>query len=370
MSTPLPDDHREKWTYKKHTRSKHDVLHYYLDLWTKIVSNENFSIRVFDCFAGRGDYYDTEGAEAKPLTHVSTEAEFPGSPQIILDAVAKHSGRFKSAECYFMEPQLQNRGDLEQYVDATSTPSNVNPQVVDARFPDDVVEGIEETGGWQGFAFFFIDPFNIKFLDYDTIVEIAETSRFECLITLMTGQLIRWQESETHQEGYRTLYGLDDWREQLESYVPDNLETREAEFYCERLEENGPEYTLAYMTAEGDSSRLKYHQVFTTNNEKGLESMKESMTRCGADFTLAYAPERAEISHDQQTFTGGSYMTEEERAKSWLLSRFAGETLSFDQVVKRAVDERRYADSVDHIELPLTHPVERESAFSMRGQFS
>lgn len=346
MSTQLPDDHIEKWTYKKHTRSKHDVLHYYLDVWTKIVSDENFSLRVFDCFAGRGDYYETEGAEAKPLDCISTDADFPGSPQIILDAVGKHSDRFKSAECYFMEPKDQNRADLEQNIEATSRPDDVNPHIIDGKFPDDILEGISVTGGRQGFAFFFIDPFNIKFLDYDTIVDIAGTSRFECLITLMTGQLIRWQDSDTHQEGYRSLYGLDDWKDRLEDYVPEHLETREAEFYCNRLEENGPEHTLAYMTAEGDSPRLKYHQVFTTNDEKGLESMKESMTRCGADFTLAYAPERAEISHEQQTFVGGNYMTEEERAKSWLLSRFAGESLTFDDVVRRALDERRYADSL------------------------
>lgn len=346
MSEPLPDDHEEKWTYKKHTRSKHDVLHYYLKVWTSIVSDSRYSLRVFDCFAGRGDYYDSDGASPKTLDNISTEAEYPGSPQIILDAVSEHGDKFKSAECYFMEPADENRRDLEQNLAATDYPSNVNPYIKNGRFPDNILDIVSDSGGRSGFALFFIDPFNIKFLDYDTIIDISSTDRFDCLITLMTGQLIRWQDSESHQQGYENLYGLSDWKERLETFEPEDISTREAEFYCKRLEENGPENTLAYMTTEGDSKRLKYHQVFTSNADEGLEAMKESMTRCGSDFTLAYAPKRAEISHSQQTLTGGEYMTEEERAKSWILSRFASEQITFDDLVKKAIAERRYADSL------------------------
>lgn len=346
MGEPLPDDHVEKWTYKKHTKSKHDVLHYYLKVWTSIVSDERFSLRIFDCFAGRGDYYDSDGATPKSLDNISSEADYPGSPQIILDAVSEHNNKFKSAECYFLEPTEENRIDLEDNLEATDHPSNVNPHIINGRFPDDILDVVSSSNARSGFALFFIDPFNIKFLDYDSIVDISSTNRFECLITLMTGQLIRWQDSSSHKKGYKNLYGLPNWKERLESYVPNDISTREAEFYCERLEEKGPNHTLAYMTTEGDSRRLKYHQVFTSNSDKGLEVMKESMTRCGSDFTLAYAPKRSEISHEQQTFTGGDYLTEEERAKSWILSRFADKILTFDEVVTKAIAERRYADSL------------------------
>ena len=61
----LADDDDEKWIYRKHTRAKHDVLKYYVDVWTRIVSEEDRTLRLFDCFAGRGDYVRSVGA--KPI---------------------------------------------------------------------------------------------------------------------------------------------------------------------------------------------------------------------------------------------------------------------------------------------------------------
>lgn len=350
--SPKPDDHPKKWVYQLHTRAKHDVLHYYLKIWASIVSKQKYSLRIFDCFAGRGSYYEADGAEPKPLENISTGVDIPGSPQIMMDAVSEHADKFKSAECYFLEPNDNNRADLEDALKVTDTPDNVNPYPVDGKFPDNIRPLIGKTGGWEGFAFFFIDPYNIKHLDYETITRIAGhsdwTGGFECLITLMTGQLIRWQDSESHQGGYETLFGTSDWRQDLRKYNPDQLETREAEYYCERLMQNGPKHTLAYMTTEGESRKLKYHLVFTTNSEAGLEKMKDSMYHQGTDYALAYAPKRSEVSFEQTGlahFQQDNRLTESDLAKSHILARFAGETVTFDEVVGRAVTERPYAES-------------------------
>lgn len=345
-SSPLPDDHEDKWVYRKHTRAKHEVLHYYLKVWTSIVSNPRYTIRVFDCFAGRGDYVDSEGAPPILLDNITSEATYPGSPVLTIDAVSEHADKFKSAECFFIEPNHRNREILQDTLALTSFPDNVHPRVRNNQFPDNILDIIQETGENGGFAFFFIDPYNIKDLDYDTITTIARTDRFDCLITVMTGQIIRWQDSESHQEGFKQFYGIPDWRERLEKYVPEELTTREAEFYCKRLEENGPEYTLAYMTTDGDSRQLKYHLTFTTNSDRGIEAMKESMMRCGGDYTLAYAPARTELQHGQQTFNSGTYLTDEERVKAWLLSRFAGEEITFDEVVRRSLTEQVYEEAL------------------------
>lgn len=344
--TPLPDDHEEKWVYKKHTRAKHEVLHYYLKVWTSITSNPDYDLRIFDCFAGRGDYVDSDGADPIQLENISSEASFPGSPVLMLDAVSEHADKFRNADCYFIEPDEGNRECLHDTINDTGYPGNVNPHILNKRFPDDINEVLRESGGRKGFAFFFIDPFNIKFLEYDTISDLAGTDMFDCLITVMTKQLIRWQNSEAHQEGYARFFGLDDWRTQLVEFVPEELTTREAEFYCTRLEESGPNHTLAYMTTDGDTRELKYHLVFTSNAKEGISAMKSSMIHCGGDYTLAYAPQRSEVSHEQQTFVGGKYLSDEERAKAWLLSRFGGEEIEFGDIWHRAATERRYEEKL------------------------
>lgn len=347
--TTYRDDHPEKWTYQSHTRAKHDILAYYLDTWTRIVSDSRFKIRIFDCFAGRGDYEDSDGASPVPLEYINSSADYPGSPLIILDQLAQHTSLYKEAECYFIEPNDNNREDLESKLEGVSElPKDIQYEVVHEEFQnvDDFISG---KVGWDGFAFFFIDPFGLKDLDFQTVTRVASTSRFDCLITLMTKELIRWQESDGHQEAFETLYGTSEWKEQLQQFEPDKLQTAEAEFYCNRLENHGIGFTLAYMTTRSDSIELVYDLIFTTNNLRGVDAMKESMARCGSDYALAYAPERADIGGMEQTkLVGGQLMTEEKTAKSYLVTRFAGEELTFDEVVKRTLEDpdRRYARSL------------------------
>lgn len=172
---PLPDEDEGKWVYKKHTRASHEVLHYYLKVWTSIVSKRRHDLRIFDCFAGRGDYVDTDDAEPIDLENISSEASFPGSPVLMLNAVSEHADKFKSAECYLMEPVDDNRAVLQETLAQTSHPDNVKPEICDSRFPEDMHGLLKETGDRREFAFFFIDPFNIKHLDYTTITDIART---------------------------------------------------------------------------------------------------------------------------------------------------------------------------------------------------
>lgn len=349
---PLPDDHDDKWEYQQHTRAKHEVLHYYLDVWTRIVSDPRYPLRIYDCFAGRGDYADSDGADPIPLRNIDTDVDYPGSPLIMLDAVCEHQELFRNAELYFLEPNDTNRDELQSNLATVEgLPDNVNTNVVDEEFADGIRRVISSSGGWGDFGFFFMDPFGLKALDYHEVSRITSTSRFDCLITLMTKELIRWQSSSGHNETFETLYGTSSWREDLENYQPEQLETAEAEYYCDRLESGGTDYTLAYMTTRGDSRELMYDLVFTTNDPKGLDAMRESMMRCGSNYALAYAPERSDIGGPEQAkLTGGQMLTEENRAKSYLMTRFAGEELSFDDMVLKVFEDpgRRYADSLRH----------------------
>lgn len=342
----LSDDDPEKWTYEEHTRAKHEVLSYYFEVWTKIVSTEERTLQVFDCFAGRGNY---EEGDANPfqLSNINSEAEYPGSPLILIDELAGLNHLFDKANCYFIEPMSNNRSTLKTTLNETDgIPENVDYEVFDAKFEDDISDIIREAAAWRDFGFFFIDPFGLKPLDYEQVTTVAATPGFDCIITLMTKELIRWQESETHEKAFETLYGTEEWKTELSEFKPEHLETAEAEYYCSKLEEGGVEFPLAYMTTRGDSRELMYDLVFTTNDGKGLEAMKGSLARCGTEYTLAFAPQRTDITEEEQaTLAPGGVMTEEKKAKSYLLTRFAGESYEFGELVQTIFrdPERRYA---------------------------
>lgn len=348
--TPKPDDHPAKWIYQEHTREKHNVLSYYLKVWASITSSSNQKLRVFDCFAGRGGYTGSDDTEPFPLTNIEVDIEYPGSPLIILDALAEHDHNFREVEAIFLEPNNANRGDLQEHLDQVSGElSNIDYSISDQTFQNGIEAEINDSGGWGGFALFFMDPFGIKDLDYDVVSEVTSSPRFDCIITLMTKELIRWQESGSHEESFKTLYGTEEWLSELQSYEANHLETEEAEYYCKRLEDGGTEYTLAYMTTRGDTKQLMYDLVMTTNNSRGLEAMKESVTRCGSEYALAYAPERSDIGGPEQATLGSSgIMTEAKRAKSYLLTRFAGKEMEFDELVRKVFEdpERLYAESL------------------------
>ncbi len=344
---PRPDDADQKWEYQAHTKAKHEILRYYLTNWTRIVSHPEYDLRLFDCFAGRGNYEgSSDGTEPYELKTIDSPVEYPGSPQIMLDVLLDHDHLFNEANLILIEPNKKNREILKKSLrDAESRSENVNIIFKAGKFQNKTREALRETGGKRGFAFFLMDPFGIKPLEYDLVSEICSTDRFDTLITLMTKELIRWQDSEKHQDSFETLYGTPSWKEKLHQYQAKNLHDKEAEFYCHRLEEAGVENTLAYMTTKGDDRSLMYHLVFTTNDERGMDAMKESMLRCGTAYTLAYAPERGEVHGGQTGLNnwgngGTEYLSEEESAKSYMLTQFAGKVMPFQDIVTKLAAKR------------------------------
>jgi len=343
-----PHEDDEMWIYKKHTRAKHEVLQYYLDIWIKKVSNERRTLRVFDCFAGRGDYVDSKDADPIDLDTISTSADYPGSPLVILDKASEYSHLFDSVECYFFEPKSGNREDLKKNLEGTEgDASNVHTNVIPEKFEEGVIKTIRQNGGFSGFGFFFIDPFGIQSIPFSIISKITSTPKFDCIINLQTGHLVPWSGGEDYEKTNEIVYGTANARDEIESMEVDDPITAEAEYYCHRLEEAGTEYTIDYMLTEGTSRNLKYHHIFTSNSEHGFKHMRDAMMYCGTKYTLAYAPERPEFHGDRQaTLAGGHMLTEAEKAKGYLLSKFAAKSLTFDELVKQCYIDRPRSKSL------------------------
>ncbi len=344
MSGPVKsDDADEKWEgYPGHTRAKHELVQYYLDIWFRKLGRSGRKMRVFDCFAGRGKYYLKKDDRPLYLQNIESASNCSGSPQLILDTAVERAGQVGEIECIFIEKEQKNAEILrENLPPRSSLPENVDYNVVEGRFQEKTIQLVRRTGGWSGPGFFFIDPFGYKPLEYDLVTRLASKDKFEIFVNLMASQVIRWEDAEKHHSALENLFGTKDWHTELEEHQPEHWNDNEVSYYCQRLRENGPDHTLAYLVTEEDTEAMKYYLVFGTNSKHGVEKMHDSMQNCGIG-EYAYAPERTNIHKEQRGLGSFTEKQRREDLKEQLLENFAGESISFDELVRNFITENDY----------------------------
>jgi three-Cys-motif partner protein len=341
MEDPVkPDDADNKWKgYHGHTQAKHRLLRYYLNPWLRKLSSSGDKLRIFDCFSGRGDYLGEKTADPLPLETIETKAEVPGSPQIILDRAVEHAELAEEIECVFIEKEEKNADILRTNLPPESDLSNsVSYDICVGKFQEETIQEVKKRGGWGLPTFFFIDPFGYSQLEYEVVTELARHDRCEVLINLMASEVIRWQDVEKHQDALKRPFGTSSWREKMEKFSSPHLDHDEVGYYCERLMQEGPDETVAYLVTEEDSKSMKYYLVFGTNHPSGLEIMREAMNQCGPG-KFAYAPNDPKKSKDQAGLN--QFGRNEVREK--LKSLFSGRGLSFNALVEEYVQEETYS---------------------------
>ncbi|RLM83673.1 three-Cys-motif partner protein TcmP [Halobellus sp. Atlit-38R] len=344
---PLSDHNDKKWVYRPHTKAKHEVLGKYLMPWTNKLTSYNLQaeqenkVRVVDCFAGRGSYADSEGADPLDLEHLQTPAEYPGSPQLILDRLTDRKNQFDTAECVFIEADKTNYNILKETLEnTTGIAENISRSYFNGKFQNAVLDIVESTQGDDCPTFFFIDPFGFRSLDYNVVTEIGSTPQFEFLITFMSRDMNRFLQSDDHQEALNTVFGTNNWASAIEAYDPKNWIPL-VEYYTDRLEENGPQKTFEYMISEPETTQTIYYLVFGTNHPNGLKTMREVMNHCGTG-EFAYAPKQPEYDREQARLPGTGEPTEQ-----FLLDRFGEYIITFKKLVEISSNERKYSDDTE-----------------------
>jgi three-Cys-motif partner protein len=346
---PLDDDDDDKWIYKPHTAAKHEVYQKYLFPWINklTTANENYGhlnkIRLVDCFAGRGSYVDTQNTEPVNLEHLTTPAQYPGSPQLILDRATDRSDQFEIAECIFIEKNGTNYDILTDTLQETSgVAENIEVTKRNGAWQDVILDILEETGGDQFPTLFFIDPFGFQSLDYDVITEISSRDRHEFLITFMQRDINRFFEVEDHQSAIESVFGNSKFQEEVSKYETENWEDL-VEYYTDKLEETGPKHTFEYMITEPNSKQTIYYLVFGTNSKHGLHVMREVMAGCGTGG-FAYAPRHPDPDFDRSQQTLGVGL---EDTKNHLTNRFAGYRIEFGDMVETCTEEQKYGSDTE-----------------------
>jgi three-Cys-motif partner protein len=363
---PLADDDDDKWVYRPHTAAKHEVLGKYLTPWVNKLTSYNLAAdnpnktRVVDCFAGRGSYVDTDSTEPIDLESVSTPAEIPGSPQLILDRLTNRADQFDSAECVFIEANSTNYETLSETIAGTTGyADNISIRCEHGEFQNTVLDVVENLDGSDCPTFFFIDPFGFSSLDYDVVTKIGSTPQFEFLITFMSRDMNRFLESEDHEEALNTVFGNETWRNEIGEYDSTNWVPL-VEYYTDRLEANGPDETFEYMISEPETTQTIYYLVYGTNHPEGLRTMREVMSYCGTG-KFAYAPKQPEYDRNQARLFGGG-----DETKQFLQDRFEEYIVTFDKLVETCTEERRYQDATEADYREALRELEQEGAVDIQ----
>lgn len=350
MPGVLDDSDEEKWIYREHTAAKHEVYQKYLTPWTYKLANYNREyrsrrnkLRVVDCFAGRGSYVDAEDCEGVDLECIDTPVKYPGSPQIILDRLTKHSGKFDAAEAVFIEKDGSNYERLTENLDVLSgVADNVHTDPIQGKFQEEILD-VVDTDGNDYPTLFFIDPFGFKALDYDVITEIANTPQFDFLLTFMSRDINRFFENEEHEVAIQRMFGEKNYKSKVGDYDAENWEPL-VEYYTDRLEESGTEHTFEYLITEPDSTQVIYYLVFGSNNYEGYKTMREVMYNCGTG-SFGYAPQ--DIDHDRNQSGLNQWVDGKSDVEDYLRNNFEYQRIEYSELVRRCINDREYADSAE-----------------------
>lgn len=339
----LSDSDDEKWIYREHTAAKHEVYQKYLTPWTYKLSSWNDKLRVVDCFAGRGSYVRAEDCSGVELEEISTPTDLPGSPQIILDRLTKHSDKFEKAESVFIEANKQNHQDLYDNIsETTGIADNISKKCVHGEFQNEILD-IVSTDGDDCPTLFFIDPFGFKSLDYEVITKIGATDQFEMIITFMSRDINRFLENEDHSDAMETTFGTSNYIDEVGDFDAENWEPL-VEYYTNRIEGVGPEMTFEYLITEPDTRQTVYYLVFGTNHPNGLKTMRDVMNICGTG-NFGYAPKI--VDHDREQSGLAAFTSGMEATKEFLVDSFGEYRIEFRKMVEMCYKMRKYEDDVE-----------------------
>jgi len=319
----LPDHDPRKWVYEAHTRVKHVVLEKYLKAWVSILGSQNPRICYFDGFAGKGRY--PSGEEGSPVIAMRVAEEICSL------------GRAREVVCVFIERDPENCADLQRAV-AEARQRYPSVRVLDpilGEFADEISNILRQVKARLAPSFFFIDPFGWSGVPFDLVKEIMNLRRTEVFFTFMVRDIARFLDYPPSHHTLTGLFGTDKWQ-QFANLPFKQRSIALLNLYINQVRaEASVKFAIPFRVCEDIARRDLYYLVHATNNFKGLRVMKSVMYKAGQTMPFAY------LGLDERPGQLRLFSVDEENVRALqkeLPNRFAGRTLSFDQILEESWD--------------------------------
>jgi len=324
------DSAPEKWIYREHTRVKHEILRKYLPAWLTILGKYHPRLCYFDGFAGRGEYLGEHGER------------FPGSPLIAMQIAEEliEQKKVKEVVPIFIEKDPHNFANLQAVLKANKSqfPHVGEPIFANEEFVKVISDVLQKVGPQLAPSFFFIDPFGFSGVPFSTIKGILSIPRTEIFFAFMIRDINRFLAERHLWPVFDELYGTSEWRTFLDE--PDR-ERSLRELYTQQLrDEAKAKYTWDFRVCADERMQTIYYLIHATKHFKGLKLMKGILYRQGAGGMFAYlGPQDSTIRYQTRMFDDDI-----PSLKKFLVSRFSGETLAYNQVLEQSYMDTPFID--------------------------
>lgn len=263
-----------------HTAAKHAILRRYLECWFPILGRWH-SVAYVDGFAGPGRY--SKGEE--------------GSPIIALKAAADRTNAENDVHFWFVESSPSVAASLQGEIAGIrgSLPGNLRIH--------DVVQKDFESGFREIVArlksdydmpptFAFVDPFGYSDTTMRTFVDFLANQHCEIFFTFMAPSVARFTrlQRERHSETLNALFGCEDWKDCDDKHGRKKIECL-VRLYAAQLGRHKVRHVKIFEMLD-KNQYPEYSLVFATNHIKGLEVMKDAMSKVARDFSFSFSDAR------------------------------------------------------------------------------
>ncbi len=318
------------WEAEPHTIAKIEIVKRYAHRWAAILGAKfrNQPLTYIDGFAGPGEY----------INHAE------GSPTAVVKALADARLNSKGwlagdIRCVFIENDKGRADYLVQKCAELEPTEGIDLTYKCCSF----IEGIQQAQQEFGRAFLtnapllvFVDPFGATGAPFNLIKEVLKSGTSEVILNFDADGVARiWRAGQRADANrlLRDIFGDDSWK----TIDASSLTHRELCFACAKLYKEKllslPKVDYAFSFEMGQAAnRLDYFLIFASQNERGLEKMKEVMRSIDQTGDFRF--------YDTQV--GQEQLIKFDSPELWIdlmAKRFAGEFVSFAEVKRWVLNE-------------------------------
>lgn len=301
---------------KQVSRIKHFILEKYLPPWTTILGSYYERLCYFDCYAGPGKYESGgEIVDGSPIIAVKSAEKFLSKnpkKEMILVLVEEDQEQLDSLEI-----------ELNKF---KPYPKGLKVFPINEDAPTFVSEILEQTTNLAP-SFFLVDPY-FHPLSIPILNDILSRKRTEALINCMYYQFHRDVSNPVAEPHISKMFGHEKWKEQ--EFISLKGYKREKKFLEYFLGQINAKYKFPFRVLfdpedKNKQSGTKYYLIHASNHPKAVLLMKEVMWKLGdQEGTFEYSATK--------TLPLFSETPEEDNLKKYLMDKFKGQKITFDDL--------------------------------------
>jgi three-Cys-motif partner protein len=290
---------RDLYSGKGQTYIKHLILRKYLQRFARIVGSAWETITYVDCFSGP---WNVKSEDLKDSSFSIALEELRQARQTLRDR-----NPHLKLRCFFLEKDVVAYTKLKEFADKVK---DAEVMTKNAALEDSVsdIEKFVKRGGAKSFPFIFIDPTGWTGFGMNVIAPLLRLKPGEVLINFMTGDIRRFLESpqQATRESFKHLFGTEEFIDEIQGLQGHDREDAAVAKYRQQIAKTGHfNHTAAAMVLDRLFDRTRFHLIYATRSDKGIEVFKEAERKAMEEQERERAKaqqERREAKTGQRSF--------------------------------------------------------------------